>query len=420
MMERCVKRALVLFGAGASAEYKAPSTIGLTTTIEQEVAADRYLQMTGGDAAFQAIRAGLAGYLQKPGVINFEQIYHVAHELLFTYPPTPGAFDEFKPIMQPFVANTTGLSQEAARALCDKIVAVIYEEVSRSCDNNPHGLDPLKRFVERLRGDYVTRVYTTNYDDFPLQAAPDLYTGFEGGAGPRPFDVKGFWRKERRDGLFHLHGSVHMGYAHPGGGSEIGELFWFDDRAEALKHVSFSGSSPQRMDGTSVLRTPVITGLEKLSRVQQRPFSHFYSMMARDAMRADVIFVIGSGLADLHLNTWLAEARSRSPKPPLLFVDCWPNGYEDDTYSDLDHKIIELFHRLQVHITERYRGTRAGNWIASHDGTAAIWDKGFQAFLNAPDELETVLGMLPRVPARSRTRRLTRRLYRGWSSRRGA
>lgn len=419
-MERCVKKALVLFGAGASVEYKAPSTIGLTTTIEQEVVADSYLQMAGSHTAFQAIKAGLASYFQKPGMINFEQIYHVAHELLFTYLPVPRVLDEFKPIMQPFVANTTGLSQEAARALCDKIVAVIYQEVSRSCDNNPLGLDPLRRFVERLRDDYVIRAYTTNYDDFPLQAAPDLYTGFEGGAGPQAFDVKGFWRKERRDGLFYLHGSVHMGYAHSGDSSEIGELFWFDDRAEAQKHASFSGSSPQRMDGTSILRTPVITGLEKLSRVQQRPFSHFYSMMARDAMQADVIFVIGSGLADLHLTTWLAEARSRSPKPPLLFIDFWPNGYEDDTYFDLDRKTVELFHRLQVHITDRYQGTRAGNWIVSHDGTAAIWDKGFQAFLNAPDELETVLGMLPRVPARSRSRRLTRRLYRSWSKRRGA
>ena len=111
---------------------------------------------------------------------------------------------------------------------------------------------------------------------------------------------------------------------------------------------------------------------------------------------------------------------TRSPVPPLLFVDFWPNGFEDDTYFDVDRKTTELFHRLRVHITERYRGTRAGNWIVSHDQTTAIWDKGFQAFLNAPAELKSVLGMLPRVPARSRPRRLSRRLYRRWSSRRGA
>lgn len=394
--------------------------MGLTDIIAREVAADNYMRRTGGDAAFQAIKAGLTGYLQKPGVINFEQIYHVAHELLFTYPPPPGAFDEFKPIMQPFMANTTGLTHEALRGLCDKVVAVIYEEVSRACDKNSLAVDPLSCFIERLRADYVTRIYTTNYDDFPLQATQDLYTGFAAGSVPRPFDLKDFWRQEQRDGLFHLHGSVHMGYPNPSGTSGIGELFWFDDRAEARKYASFSGSSPQRMDGTSVLRTPVVTGLEKLSRVQQQPFSHFYSMMARDAMRADVIFVIGSGLADLHLNTWLAEARSRSPKPPLLFVDFWKNGYENDTYFDVDRKTTELFHRLQVHITERNRGTRVGDWIVSEDRTAAVWDKGFQAFLNAPKELDIALGELSGVPSPTRTRRLVRRLYRRWSGRRAA
>lgn len=386
-----LKRALVLLGAGASVEYKAPSTIGLTDTIEREVTADRYLQSVGGDAAFSAIKTGLAGYLDRPGIINFEQIYHCAHELLFTYPPTAGAHDEFRPIMQPFVANTTGLPREAFRALCDKIVAVIYDEVSRACGANPVRLDPLTCFIEMLCADHLTRIYTTNYDDFPLQAAPDLYTGFETGVGAQPFDPEGFWREEDRHALFHLHGSVHMGYARPSGRYDIGELFWFPDRAQALDYASFTGSSPQRMDGTSVLRTAVITGLEKLSRVQQRPFSHYYSMMARDAMSADVIFVIGSGLADLHLNTWLGEARSRSPKPPLLFIDFWANGFEDDTYFEADRKTIELFHALHVKITERDRGRRMGDWLVSQDRTAAIWDKGFQGFLNAPGELDAVL-----------------------------
>ena len=81
------------------------------------------------------------------------------------------------------------------------------------------------------------------------------------------------------------------------------------------------------MDGSSFMRTAVITGLEKLSRLQRRPLSHFYSAMARDMMLVDVIFVIGSGLGDLHLNTWLHEARSRNPIPPILFIDCWEDDF---------------------------------------------------------------------------------------------
>jgi hypothetical protein len=411
-----MKRAMVLLGAGASVEFKVPSTGSLTNKIENEVMADGFMKMTGGDAAFQTIKAGLAGYLQKPGNVNFEQIYHCAHELIFTCPPPLGAYDEFKPVMQPFVSNTTGLTEEALRALCGKMVEIIFREVSSSCDGCTLDLKPLARFVEALRADYVTRVYTTNYDDLLLQAVPELYTGFDATltSGPKRFEVDSYWRKECWDGIFHLHGSVRMGFTHPPHG-EIGELLWFDNRTEALVHSSFSGSSPRRMDGTSVLRTAVITGLEKLSRVQQRPFSHFYSMMARDAMRSDIIFVIGSGLADLHLNTWLAEARSRSPKPPLLFVDYWPSGFENDAYFVADRKTIALFHRLQVHVTADYPGNRVGNWIVSKDGNAAIWAKGFQAFLNSPAELRTVLPFLKGAPLPSPLRRLWRRAYRGWT-----
>lgn len=75
------------------------------------------------------------------------------------------------------------------------------------------------------------------------------------------------------------------------------------------------------MDGSETIHTALVTGFDKLGRLQERPLSHFYASMMRDVMRADVIFVIGSGLGDLHLNALLHEARSRQPPTPLLFVD---------------------------------------------------------------------------------------------------
>jgi hypothetical protein len=119
--------------------------------------------------------------------------------------------------MQPFVSNTTGITKEALSALCDKVVETIFREVSRSCDHRILDLEPLARFVEALRADYVTRIYTTNYDDFVVQAVPDLYTGFGRvlSSGSRRFEVNRYWRKENWDSIFHLHGSVRMGFEHP-------------------------------------------------------------------------------------------------------------------------------------------------------------------------------------------------------------
>ena len=138
----------------------------------------------------------------------------------------------------------------------------------------------------------------------------------------------------------------------------------------------------QRMDGASVPATAIVTGRDKLSTLQQRPLSHFYSAMARDVMRADVIYVIGSGLSDLHLNMWLREARSRNPPPSILFIDLWNGDFLDHAAHDNDRKGLEMFHALKIHIGGDFGGTKAGTaWTVSRGRTAAVWDKGFQAFL---------------------------------------
>ena len=149
------------------------------------------------------------------------------------------------------------------------------------------------------------------------------------------------------------------------------------------------------MDGSEVVRTALITGLDKLAPLRQLPFSHYYANMARDAVTADVIYVIGSGLVDLHLNTWLGDARRLKPIPPLVFVDYWCNGFLYDTAFDLDRKTMEMVHALRMRVNDHYGGVEYGSgWTLAKDRTCAIWDKGFHAFLTAPEELNHVLAEL--------------------------
>ena len=146
------------------------------------------------------------------------------------------------------------------------------------------------------------------------------------------------------------------------------------------------------MDGSRIVRTAVITGLDKFSRLQQRPLSHYYASMARDAMTADIIYVLGYGLGDLHLNTFLAEARRMKPVPPLVFVDRWPDRFLLDTVFESDRKTIEMLHTLHMRVNDHYGGDEYGSgWTLDKDRTCAIWDKGFLAFLEAPSELNDVL-----------------------------
>lgn len=392
------KRAVLLFGAGASVEYNAPCTKQITDEIKRQVIADDLMKEFGGDTAYQIIECVLQTYLTDPKDVNFEQIYHCAHELIFLCPHTKGANNEYRPLLQAFTTLKKPLDPQSLRTLCEKITKVIYSQISASCSNNTLSLEPLSAFIQKIRQTHIARIYTTNYDDFILQSTPDLYTGFANVAapGPQQFELRKFWKRKDESSVFYLHGSVRMGFPDPKPkGSDIGDLYWFYDRNEAQKHADFYGSDVSRMDGTQIMRTPIITGLDKLSRLQQRPMSHYYAALAADMMCADVIYVIGSGLTDLHLNNWLKEARSLNPPTPLLFIDHWNGPFLKETASDPTRKESLLFRELRVYAKGFLGGERVGkHWTLSMDETSAIWDYGFQSFLSSPDELDEVLRRL--------------------------
>jgi hypothetical protein len=279
-------------------------------------------------------------------------------------------------------------------ALAHKIIEIVYREATDCCASPKVALDPLRDFLAGLFAAGRTRIYSTNYDDFVLQAVPGLYTGFSGPADPSRFDIDTFWNHAEENALFHLHGSTHLGFPTPAAGAEIGELFWYEGRADAALHSTFHGSSVSRMDGSSFMPTAVITGLDKLSRLQQRPLSYYYSALSRDAMTADALYVLGSGLADLHLNTWLKEARSKKKRTPLVYVDFMPNGL-NNALSTGDAKMIRLFHSLEVHVAPTMAGhVVAPGWTITADGSAAIYDQGFQSSLRAPADFAKVKALL--------------------------
>ena len=393
------RRALVVTGAGASLDFGIPGTAELTGTIEAQVLADKFSRCCGADSAYKEIRDKLAGYFQGgASAVNFEHVYHCAHELLFTFEPPPTTLDEYRPILVPFIEGTLTADERALRTLVERMAKFLFDDVSTACDRSTASLAPLTDFVDKLREDHITRVYTTNYDDVLLRAVPDFYTGFDTASRPGPsrFDPHGFWDAMDADGLFHIHGSVHMAAPHPMlSGAGPGELCWFEDRAEARLRAFSTGSGLRRMDGTRVASTALITGLDKLSRLQRSPFLHYYASLTRDATVADVIFLIGSGLFDLHLNTWLSVARRRVPTPPLVFIDCWPDGFLDSTSFDIDPKTTVMFHALGMRVDIDIGALDSGDgWTLDKDHTCAVWDRGLRALLLAPGEVDRILAKL--------------------------
>ena len=421
------KHTLVIAGAGSALEFGAPSTSDLTALVRERTSTDDIMRRFGCDRVCRYIDKKLSGYLDGGAAsVNFEHIFHCALEILSnTFEPPPGAVNEFKPILYPFMGQEVASNDKTrltelvpfsclkkqSRSLStlskDKtgltelvrcIPELLFSELLTVCDNPKIPLKPLEDFLNLLRNKYNTRIYTTNYDDFILQAAPDLYHGFKSGVGPRSFEPEIFWDSVDRDSVFHLHGSVHFGFPPPAHASdELNVLRWFDDRAEA-RHFPYSGNQERRMDGSRYLPSALITGFDKLSRIQQTPQAHYYASLARDVMVADVIFVIGFGLTDLHVNARLAEARRRQPCPPVVFVDRWQPSFLCKTRWDMGQKEIKMLHELRMLIFgdhDRDNATRIEpGWTIAKDRSCAVWDRGFLEFLDSQEGFLEIMSQL--------------------------
>jgi hypothetical protein len=304
------------------------------------------------------------------------------------------------PVMSPFLGTPALYQADALNAACQTMLAFIYEHVSTICDKPSCSIAPLSTFFERMSQQYVPRVYTTNYDDFVEQATGDAF--FTGFTKPHDnhldFDPTSYWSNWDKPGLFHVHGSIHMGFPR-GAPHDIGDIAWYPSKAEAAKHATFNGSGVPRMDGTTLARSAIITGLDKLGRLQQSPYVPFYAGLNRDVLEADVIFVLGSGLADLHLNTYLKEARRARPDLPILFVGYWasdPEAFYSAIHFEHDDREISLFHDLRIELFHIRGGQfrAVDGWTLDAHGKAAVWADGFQSFLNKPAALEQVMRAL--------------------------
>ncbi|KFX63337.1 hypothetical protein A8H39_18675 [Paraburkholderia fungorum] len=390
------QRAVVIVGAGASVEYGIPITAKFGALIDQAIQADPYCVHVDGAAAYLDVKQKLTAYYNSTDEAHFERIYHAMHELSVLR-TTPGAVPKFLPVMYPFLGGSVPYKTDALNAACQTMLAFIYRHVSAICDRPACSVAPFGIFFERMSQQYVPRVYTTNYDDFVGQATGDtFFTGFTTSHDSHlDFDATSYWSNWDKPGLFHVHGSIHMGFPR-GGTHDIGDIAWYASKEEAAKHATFNGSGVPRMDGTTLARSAIITGLDKLGRLQQSPYAPYYAGLNRDVLEADVIFVLGSGLADLHLNTYLKEARRARPNVPTLFVGYWGcdrEAFYNAFHSEPDERDISLLHDLRIDLIN----VRAGQfraidgWTVDAFGKAAVWADGFQSFLNKPAALQRVM-----------------------------
>lgn len=182
LFSRRCKRALVIIGAGASVDFGLGATDWFGKEIEARLTSNTFCVANGGLDAYLAVRDGLtAFYNGEASEAHFERIYHALHEVAELTRPIAAAVPKFRPILQSLVdvksnyvpthPNGMGGFRDFEVA-CDAVIQAIYEIASLASDKPAIPLDSFAAFLRGLRRDHVVRAYTTNYDDFALQAAP--------------------------------------------------------------------------------------------------------------------------------------------------------------------------------------------------------------------------------------------------------
>lgn len=394
-----MKKAVFIVGAGASLDFGAPSTAGMDQVIIDFLKTDEFARSHELESLYGHIKDELQRYFGQHGTPNFEQIYHVAHELSGMKRPGDRHVLEYRPVLQPFLDVSNLIDFQKVRLLAKYIIKAIYTGTTQASQISDRRLEPLKYFFKKTKGNYICRIYTTNYDNFLDRSCKNFYNGFSEYAsdGIRKFDINNFFSNKDRHSLFHLHGSIHFGYPH-NINNEIGELFWFDNNISALKYSDFNGTDVSRMDGTQIVRTPIITGLDKLGRLQEKPLSFYHSQLPEDIMSADIIYVIGSGLSDLHINSWIKQARHKARPTPIVIVDYWHNGLQESIFQNgHNRKELTMGHEFKIfysneYITNKdYYNHTSHGWTVNTKYKSAIYDNGFKTFLEDPVNAKTAI-----------------------------
>jgi len=243
----------------------------------------------------------------------------VLHELE-TLHVTPGAVAKFKPVMAPFLELTESYEPLALRAAARTMIDCIYSEVSAACKAPKQPLEPLGRFFANLEeAAYLPRVYTTNYDDFIGQATNDRYfTGFTQSHGDHDdFDATAFWSHWDAPALFHVHGSIHMGFPRPDDKHEIGDIAWYAAREDALTLIA-APSSTKNGSGTR----------DAEMQSTQKGGNWYFGMKMHIGVDAE------SGLVHMVIGT-AANVHDITVAQALL------HGEETDVYADAGYQGIE-------------------------------------------------------------------------------
>jgi hypothetical protein len=315
------------------------------------------------------------------GDVNFETIIYLVEELYAFYsdrmqhnPPgnvtgVSGAFSTIIGAVENDIHISAARNSMDERTFLKHVYATLLQPIIEkvgSLDSNPNmqGMIDFKtKMLDGVFAAWIKRTYTLNYDTWITQNA-GYFDGFENG----DFDSQRVYTDREVNCHYNLHGSVRW------------QPHINDYRIEKKNGVvnvnSYIMSDIVLINKQPLIPTPIITGYNKSSRLDLKPYIALHYSFLRDIIESDFLVVIGYGGGDPHINEILNTYKGK-----VLVINYFSNWLnpKNSVFDPFDEAIKGALDNI-------YPMSRIGwadelNWdtnlfVKCKDNRISVWWKG--------------------------------------------
>lgn len=276
------------------------------------------------------------------------------------------------------------------RELIAEIVREYNEDLGK--DNSGQTLLELqKNFIECLLEKCKrVSIHSLNYDDCILKSLTSL--GFCTG-----FDDSGHFQKSEYQSsnrvISFLHGTPHFvpKFKYLSGNSAI--VKYYDVCEEASKERWRLSMTHPGLHTDGIVHPDynhfITTGRTKDIHFYNQPYASYYTRLAEDLDRADIIFIIGYSFGDEHINQLLSSIKWDNYPKSIIIVD-YDNYEEEQITENIYKKLYNIIIKLEKQYFEIYKEPinssiieqlARNNWAKIGHHELYYYNRGYESFL---------------------------------------